>query len=395
MNAFLASTRGWFQYGTPRGALGPTQPLTFFLYWIPYSFYALAQSVGFQDVFLPAHDAGMLEAVFVKLFPMIGDVFLFVLLLRFSPGGKMFVWASFYFLNPLAILTSSVRGHYDTATMALIVAGVFFMKNQKIARGSVSFLAAGMVQLLGFIPFTLSLLQLFWTRRYKLGLGLASAAASVVLSYPPQRDLMYRLVLAISGLTASQQFTPLGRFTLLGSIPSLIFISSFHPLLVVGGLVLFRVSLTTFRGRLHVDSLLLYTILSYVAFLLLLDLPNRWYWVLPLGIVYAILKGKDSLAAYMLVFGTAASFFIVSNATGSAYYLVGQVGDPALMQPLIEGIRNGLTVFVVMVTTLTGLFLAYLCRRSDGDAGGTLARSSLIVFGVYLMAYFWVSVYPI
>src|SRR5439155_7764396 len=55
INIYLTSTRGWFQYRTPVGSLGPTLPATFFLYWIFYSPYALLQLAGFRDVQFLGH----------------------------------------------------------------------------------------------------------------------------------------------------------------------------------------------------------------------------------------------------------------------------------------------------------------------------------------------------
>jgi len=391
MNIFLTSARAWFEYGTPRGSLGPTLPLTFFLYWIPYSFYALIQSLGFHDVFLPSHAAGIVEAIFIKLFPIIADSFLFMMLLRFKSGGKPFVWASFFFLNPLTIFDSSVRGHYDSATLALVILGVYWLKDQRIMRAGSAFVASGMLELLGLVPYVFLILKLCWTRQYKLALGVVSMA-SLLLVYPPQRDLLYRLTLSISGIISNPQFSPLGHYALLGTFDSLAFISNFHPLLIVGGLILFGISLDGFKQRLHPDSILLYTGLSYVAFVLLLGRPNSWFWVLPVGILYSILKGKDSLGAYMLVFGAALSFLTVALTTGSAYYLLGK--DHDLLQPWIEGVQNQVEIFVIMGTILTALFLAHM-MSSRNDRRPMLLSSSLLVLGLFLLVYFWVGINPV
>src|SRR5439155_11575457 len=167
MNVYLSSDRGSFQFRTPVGSLGPTLPLTFFLYWIGYSPYALLQLLGFGDVHFLGHAAGLLEAVFVKLFPMLMDVVTFLLLFRLRTTGAAFVWATFYFLNPLTIFISSVWGQYVAATMAFIVFGVYCMSRQRNAIAAPAFIVSGMIELLGFLPYTLLLLGLARAKVYK------------------------------------------------------------------------------------------------------------------------------------------------------------------------------------------------------------------------------------
>src|SRR5439155_2103191 len=59
MNVYLTSIRGWFQYRTPVGSVGPTLPFRFFLYWIFYSPYGLLHLAGFQYVQILGHAAGL------------------------------------------------------------------------------------------------------------------------------------------------------------------------------------------------------------------------------------------------------------------------------------------------------------------------------------------------
>ena len=51
ISVYATSARGWFEFGSPGTSLGPTLPFTFFLYWVPYSFYALALKSRFPGLF--------------------------------------------------------------------------------------------------------------------------------------------------------------------------------------------------------------------------------------------------------------------------------------------------------------------------------------------------------
>jgi hypothetical protein len=103
------------------------------------------------------------------------------------------------------------------------------------------------------------------------------------------------------------------------------------------------------------------------------------------------MKGKNDLGAFMLVFGTAVAFLIVSNTTGSAYLLLGNVGVPIL--PAIEAIPNRLQIFTVMVTSLA-IILMFLLRFGSGSATQTMLRTSALALSIYVLLYFWLGVYP-
>jgi len=94
----------------------------------------------------------------------------------------------------------------------------------------------------------------------------------------------------------------------------------------------------------------------------------------------------------MLVFGTSVTFLLVSNTTGSAYLILGNVGVAIL--PAVEGIRNQLKMFTVMLTTLAAILLFYL-MYGGGGAHQTMLRTSAMTLSLYLLLYFWLAVYPI
>ncbi len=389
MNVLLTSARSWFQYDDPSGSLGPTTPLTFFLYWVPYSFYVPIQALGIGDVFLPGHAAGMMEATFIKLFPIAVDVFLFATLLKFNRSGKTFVWASFYLLNPLAIFVSSVRGHYDAATMSFIAMGVYWLTTQRQLRAGFAFFFAGMIQLLGFIPYSLLLIKSSWGKQFKLVFGLM-LLIPLSLIYVPQANALYRLVLGISGLT-STQFSLAGKYSLVGIFAPSALVSQLHLLLLAGAILGLSVFLDLRKGRLDSERIVLYTGLSAVVFLLLSNLVAEWLWLLPIGIVYSILRSNDRLGGFMLIFGTVLAFVEISYTAGSAYYLLGASSSTQLT--VLEVVSHGTYIFAIMSTILAGFFLAY-AKPGRNLGAVNLRRSSLLLLTIFILVYFWVGVYP-
>jgi len=387
----LASVRDWFQYGVTSGSLGPTLPLTYFLYWTGYSPYAILQLLGFQDPTFFAHQAGMVESFFIKLFPITMDILTFLTLSRFTSAGKAFVLASFYFLNPLSIFVSSVWGQYEAGTVAFIVLGIYWITRDKAVRAGVAFAVSAMIQILGFVPLAMLLIWTGRVGRFKSMLAIA-AAPLPFLVYGPQRDLMFRIFLGISGLIRGQFSAP-GAYSLLGNLPQLTPLFGIHPLLIVGVGIALSVSVDAYGRRINGERIVLYTALSSIALLFLTNLLAAWIWILGLGLAYAIIKKKDDLGAYMLVFGTALTFLIVSYhaPAGWAYYFFG----PGLgTVPAFQAVQNRLLLFSIFATVLGLLFLAYV-RYGPGKAVPTLFRTSALVVCCYLLLYFWLGAYPL
>ena len=387
---YLASARAWFQYGNPSGSLGPTLPVTFLLYWMGYSPYALLQMLGFQDISFLGHQAGIAESIFIKMFPILSDTAVFLFLLRLKSDAKSFVWSAFYFLNPLSIFISSVWGQYEAATIALVVLGVYGLSRNRRASAGISFVVSGLLQLFGFIPYALLLLSTAWAKKWRTSAVLVGTLA-LVFAYPPETSLLFRLFSSFLGVTQGLAYGSPGKYTLIGSFNSLSFLSSLHPLLLSGTAIFTAVLYTNYLHRFNLNSVLLYSGLAVVSFLLFSGPVASWVWLLPLGLLYAVFKEKDSLAAMTLPFGTAIAFTIVSYLTGSAYFLLGTIGYPIL--PAIEGVRHGLEIFTITATFAALLFLYYLLRPNQASVGRTLLASSALILTVYLLAYFWVGVY--
>ncbi len=390
-DVYLASVRDWFQYGTTSGSLGPTLPLTYFLYWMGYLPYAVLQLLGFQDLTFFAHQAGTVESFFIKLFPIAMDILTFLTLSRFSSAGKAFVFASFYFLNPLSIFVSSVWGQYEAATVAFIMLGIYWITREKTVRAGVAFAVSAMIQFLGFIPLALLLIWTGRIGRFKSLLAIACAPL-LFLVYGPQRDLMFRIFLGVSGLVRGQFSAP-GAYSLLGNLPQTTPLLAVHPLLIAGSGIILSISVDAYTRKINIQKIVLYTLVSSIALLLLSNLLAAWLWILGLGLAYAIIKKKDDLGAYMLVFGTALTFLIVSYhaPAGWAYYFFGPGFGTV---PAFQAVQNRLLIFSVFATVLGLLFLGYL-RYGPGKPVPTLLRTSVLVFCVYLLLYFWLGAYPL
>jgi hypothetical protein len=141
----------------------------------------------------------------------------------------------------------------------------------------------------------------------------------------------------------------------------------------------------------NIERLVFYLTISFVFILLFSNLLASWVWLLPMCLLYAMIKEKPGLGAYMLVFGTITAFLEVSNTSGSAYLLLGNVGFPIL--PLIEAINNRVQLFSVMVACLA-IILLFMLRYGSGSASETMLRTSALSFSLYLLLYFWLGVYP-
>jgi hypothetical protein len=391
-NVYLTSSRSWFQFRTPLGSLGPTLPLTFFLYWTFYSPFAILQLLGFQDIGVLGHTAGIVESVFVKLFPIFMDALTFLLLLRFKNSGATFVWATFYFLNPWAILVSSVWGQYEAATTAFIVSGIYWLSRKRNSVAALAFIASGMVELLGFLPYLLLLLKTVRMKLYRTIPFLILAAIPLAV-YPLETLSILRYFLGFLGLNVNNiGLSQPGRFTLVANFSQLAILSQFKPLLLSETLILAAAVIDTYRQRMSVDRLVLYTVLASVPVLLFANLIAFWFWLLPLSLLYAILREKNDLGAFMLVYGTSMAFLEMAYAFGSSYLILGSL--QYVLVPAIEGVGKALKILSIMATVLT-LNLLLLLKYGNGQARQTLLRTSAFSFSLFLFLYFWFGVYPL
>jgi hypothetical protein len=396
ISVYATSARGWFDFGSAGTSLGPTLPFTFFLYWVPYSFYALLLKLGLQDFFILGHQTGFFETIFLKTFPITADLFVTYLIIKFFPGkvGKLF--AFFYLLNPLSIYVSSVWGQYEASTISFIVLGfVFLSRKGEDEEGGIfqdliaalAFAVSTMIELVGLIPLAFLLLKSLFARPLKIWTILALLSPLLVLVvYPPEAHLIYLIaagaVGASSVLLLGQPHTP---YALLSNFPG---VAAVHPLIFIllGLAVLF-----VWRKNFDLQSVLTYTMVAFVCFMLFsATQPQWWLFILPLGFMYALVSEKYSVGIYMLAFGTMVAFLTLSFTQGSGYMLFGSAKYNVL--PSLEDLRNGIDLFTI-TTTIGALLLIGYTVAADRIAGTRpLLRSSILLSSVLFLSFLLFSV---
>ncbi len=385
---YATSARGWFDYATPSTSYGPTLPLTYFLYWIPYSFYALFLKLGFHDFFILNHQIGFFETIFLKVFPITADLAVCYLILSFDSSTRGRILAFFYFLNPLSIYISSVWGQYEAATIALVVLGFRFMlgRNGVIHefKASLAFILSALVEVVGLIPLALLLAKSLVTRRAKI-IGTLIVASPIVLLfvYPPEWHLIYLLFSGSVGASTALLFgNPHTPYTIFSNFPSL---AAYHPLILF---LLLAGAVFVARRKYEIQDMIAFTFVCFVIFLLFAGQePQWWLFIVPLCIIYAIVSGKFALGPYMLVFGTLTAFLILSFTQGSGYMLFGSAKLDLL--PAIENARHGIDIYTV--TTTIGALVSVGCLLAGDRITSRipLARSgSLILFVTATLSFF-------
>ena len=390
---YATSARGWFEYATPNASYGPTLPLTFFLYWIPYSFYALLLKLGFHDFFILNHQIGFFESIFLKGFPIASDLFVFYLLLKFDSGPKSKVLAFFYFLNPLPIYISSVWGQYEAGTISMVILGFLYLYRgdsglSKEFKAALAFVVSALIELVGLIPIALLLAKSLVSRRLNIVGTLILASPLVLLFvYPPEWRLIYLLFSGSVGESTALLFgNPHTPYTIFSNFPGL---ASYHPLILL--LLATGIGYIATR-KFDLENTITFTFIGFVIFLLFAGQePQWWLFLVPLGIVYAIVSGKFALGPYTLVFGTIVAFLILSFTQGSGYMLF---GNPKLdLIPVIESAKHGIDIYTVTTTVGALLGVGYLIlggrvtRRFPAVLGG-----SLILIGAAVLSFLMFTV---
>lgn len=403
LNIYATSARGWFEYADSNTSLGPTLPLTFFLYWLPYSFYALFLKLGFHDFFLLNQQVGFVEMIFLKLFPIIADVAIFFMFLRFSDNDKgstgnlTKLFAIFYFLNPLSIYISSVWGQYEASTIALVVLGFLYLFRHSdtestdhlgYLKASLAFAVSTLVELVGLIPLAFLFVKSLFAKPFDFKRPLILLAPLCLLFvYPPELHSMYLIFLSTVGASSTLLFSqPHSVYTIISNFPQIL---PYHPLLI-SLVALFVVFLI--RRDFSLNNLVLFTFLSFDVFLLFAaQEPQWWVMVLPLGLLYAMLSGKYTLGVYMLSFGALVTFLILSFTQGSGYILFGTA--EANLVPMVEDAAHGINIYTLGTTVAVLLALGYAILSPRESFGArTVLRASLILLGVFMLSFFWLSI---
>jgi hypothetical protein len=402
LSVYATSARGWFEFGSNNTSLGPTLPLTFFLYWLPYSFYGVLLEFGFHDFFFLNQQIDFVEMIFLKTFPIMADVAIFFLFQRFYKDddgasttnfGKMF--AIFYFLNPLSIYISSVWGQYEASTIALVVLGFLYLSRQDDTdhelgyfKASLSFVVSALIEIVGLIPIAFLFIRSLFARPFNFKRPLLLLAPlSLLFVYPPEFHLIYLIYLSAVGISSPLlQSQPHTAYTIASNFPQIL---PYHPLVLSLGTIFFFFLI---RRDFSLNSLATFTFLAFVAFIIFAaQEPQWWVMILALGLLCSMLSEKYSLGVYMLGFGALVAFLTFTYTQGSGYILFATAKDNIV--PALENVYHGINLYTVGTTFGALLALGYAIFSPRQSIGArTLLRSSLILFGVFILSFFWFGI---
>jgi hypothetical protein len=385
---YATSDRAWFQFGSLNSSLGPTLPFTFFLYHIPYSFYALLEILGLHDIYFThaqvgifAHSQmGMIEAIFVKAFPMISDFFVFYLFLKMQSWNKYAtLFAVFYLLNPLTIYVSAIWGQYEAAASALLILGFYFQQRNNTYAGkflsSLSVVTSALVELFSFIPFFYMLINEIRSKRIIYALLFLSPLL-LFLVYEPEFRLTYLVLLSAFGAVPAIGFSNASEYSIFSYIPNL---SLIHPLATSLSIIAIAYVVYAKYDNGHVA---LFTIGSFLAIILFgAQLVQWWALIPPLALFAALITKKHDLGVYIYPFGAMIAFVAISY-TQKVGLMTINIEVSSLM-PFIEQVNN--TLFLYTSTSAIAAFLLiYYMVRPSSESSHTLRNTSLVLSGVFV-----------
>ncbi|MDG6923648.1 MAG: hypothetical protein JRN67_10205, partial [Nitrososphaerota archaeon] len=384
---YVASARAWFQYGIPNISLGPTLPLTFFLYRIPYSFYALLQFAGLHDLHFMGHTQGMLETVFIKAFPMIADYAVFYFLIQFdktdSRIGSLF--GAFYLLNPLSIYISAVWGQYEAATLAFIVMGFWVLVNRNTnirtqLITSILLTLSAMLELFAIIPLIFIIIRSFFAKPFKASNPLVLAAPLLLFFvYQPEWHAAYLVFLSVIGAIPVLGFSTPSIYSLAGAFP---WISNYHFLLI--SLFLIALGFIVY-ARFDIETTLSFTMGAFLSMLLFGNqLVQWWGLVLPLAFLIALRQRKYSLGIFMPIFGAFVTFVALSYAQGSGYMTLGN--QQLELAPLIESVKNNIPIYSLSSGVAALLLVIYMIKGSSSGEH-TMRNSSILLLSLFIVEF--------
>jgi len=213
------------------------------------------------------------------------------------------------------------------------------------------------------------------------------APLALIFVYSPEFHLIYLIYLSAVGISSpllqSQPHTP---YTIISNFPQLL---PYHPLLLALGTIL---SIFLIRRNYSLNSIITYTLLSFIAFVIFAaQEPQWWVMILALSLLCAMLSGKYSLGIYMLSFGALVAFLIFTYTQGSGYILFATPKDNIV--PLLENLYHGINIYTVGTTIGALLAIGYVIFSPRESIGArTVFRSSLILFGVFILSVFWFSI---
>jgi len=392
MALFVTSQRLFYQTGTIDLKYFPTLPAVYYIQLLFYAPYQLLRLFGIPDLQYYYHTTLMIEGVFLKLPSILCDAGIYLVLLNYT---RKLIPATLFFLNPLPICLSSVWGTYDSMMLFPLLLGLYFSathNNRTIS--NLACVLSGLLKLFGFVTYALVICESIIRRRFRDelpieilgGLGIAVAILFPVFLFGGFQSFLQVIVYRFIGLSSGTGGTHYG---LLGEVFNVNPSGILPTIPVAVALTCIGFSYESRRAK-ELPSLLLvkWTFVAALAFNLFSASEPQWLsWLIPMGILYGSLTGRDGLQYFAYLFGTFATFLIITLLQGTAYMLIGS--SPAFILEYIESIPGSVFLYAVMTTTM----ILMLCGYSFSEKLKSFRFEVIpLTILLYLQLYFWIVV---
>jgi hypothetical protein len=380
MEVWIQITRLFYESGIINIKLSP-MPLTYYLLLLAYSPFAILKNLGLKDTFFLFHKFGMIEAIFIKAPFILSDIIILYFLLkifnkvnnRFDQYEK-FTYAFIYFLNPLAIILSSIWGMCDSIAIALFLAGIYYtLFEKRIFYGAFFYTLSGLIKGFGFIGIISIAIVLIKEKKVLKLFTILSIISIIII-------LFYSQLIIITGIQAIPelfiQFFR-GRAGIGSKLPYIAAASYISYLSILGFNIepsyltyLFIIFFTIisiyyfskigkFMNKAYIKLTLQYFAIVFLIFYLtFFRVYEQYYlWIIPILIIYSYLIEAPKYRSIALCISLASSPILLFGTflTGIEYYWI----------PL------NLPIDASIVATLPSILVA-LCLINIADLKGPL-----------------------
>ncbi len=390
MALFVVPQRLFFQVGEIDLQYFPTLPTVYYvqlLFYAPYQLLRLAGMPDFQNYY---NTTLMIEGLFLKLPLIIADAGIFLVLLKFT--GRL-IPATLFFLNPFPICLSAVWGTYDSLMLFPLLLGLYlFSARNSRTTASLAFVVSGLLKLFGFVAFMLTICESIIRHRFRNelpweilgGLGLVAVVLLPLFVFGNFQSFLQVLVYRFIGLTSG---TGGIHYGLLGEILGVDPSGTLPTLPVALVLTCIGYSYESVKARQSNPLLFVkWTLVAALAFSLLSASQPQWLsWLVPLGILYGSLTGREGLQYFTYMFGTMVTFLTITLLQGTAYMLVGS--STAFILGYLESVPGSVFLYTVMTTAMIVMFCCYAMSDKLKSFKLEIVPLTLILF---LQAYFWI-----
>jgi Gpi18-like mannosyltransferase len=356
MDIWKFATRTFYEHGEIALFSNWTSPPVFyFILILSYFPYALLHYlIGFDDWRVFYHPVKVVESLFIKMPMIIADVLIFILLIKilhqvkpsFSKKQTVFL-SSLYFLNPYAIMVSSVWGMFDALAMVFIIAGIYMWTKESYTLAGSLFAISACTKWIGFVPLLVGTILLLRSKQLKTAIKMVITSITVILaifalSFTVTNQMGYVLeVLAFRlgkgsdvttwhGLTYLEYFRLQNIFDILPD-----WLVSNYFLILFGVFVAF-LCITIARSkpqnhRAEAFTLIKSTLLAFLAFYLTYHKINQQFLVWSIALVPLLFSSSENEALKYLAIGWVAAGIIPGI---GSYMLFGLAGPEYLLRLL-------------------------------------------------------------